>query len=102
MKRVEFVLTMPNIGSWNGDWSGEEKHFAVVEHIKDAKVKELFGDRPERSWRHHWDDGWSACVSARLMKKGERTKKSDGFCGYEWMAKSILKIGKIRYSREFT
>jgi hypothetical protein len=29
-KRVEFTLSMPGRSSWNGGWSGEGRHFAIV------------------------------------------------------------------------
>ena len=28
-------------------------------------------------------------------------KKSDGFCGYDWMIESIIKYGEIRYKRDW-
>lgn len=27
---IAFILTMPNIGSWNGRWSGENDLHAIV------------------------------------------------------------------------
>lgn len=27
---LEFKLSMPNIGSWNGKWSGEDEYFAKI------------------------------------------------------------------------
>lgn len=38
-------------------------------------------------------------VECREAQKIER--KSDGFCGYDWMIKSIIKYGEIRYERDW-
>ncbi len=99
--RAEFTLTMPGIGSWNGKWSyGEGKHFIMVVTISKKKAKQLFGISDEVRWRHSWGDGWTAEVTGRLMKKGERKKQSDGFCGHDWMVGSIVENGRIGYSKE--
>ena len=89
-KRVLFRLTMPNTGSWNGKWSGEGRNYTLVRSIPEARVQEL--DIPS-SWYHNFGDGWGASVSAVLMEKGERARKSDGFCGYEWMVDRIIRWG---------
>ena len=96
MKRVEFKLSMPGVASWNGKWSGEGKNYSIVKSLTDKKIKELFGDKNYRSWSHRWTDGWCASVSAHILGKGERVKKSDGFYGYEWMVTDILDTGEIR------
>lgn len=49
-------------------------------------------------WYYSFGDGWAASVSARVMSKGERSSRSDGFCGYDWMVRSILTHGDIRPS----
>ena len=96
MKRVEFRLSMPRAGSWNGKWSGEGKNYSIVRRISEKRFKELFGDKNYRSWSHFWSDGWSATVSAHGLDKGERVKKSDGFYGYDWMISDIIANGEIR------
>jgi hypothetical protein len=95
MKRVEFRLTMPSVGSWNGKWSGEGRNYTIVKNIADKWAGELgLTDKtPTNSWHYHWDDGWTARITARIVPKGERLKKSDGFCGYDWMVENILLYG---------
>lgn len=47
---------------------------------------------------YRWDDGWEACVSVRRMPVNEARKlerRSDGFCGYDWMITSIVNKGCI-------
>lgn len=97
---VCFTLTMPNRASWNGRWSGEDRFYAVIEKFRDtkkhrAKARELL---EKGSWYYRWDDGWGAIITAKEVTPAEaRTirRKSNGFCGYEWMIKSILNYGAI-------
>ena len=93
MKRIEFRLSMPGIGSWNGKWTGEGRNYSIARKISDKWANKLLSGKDTASWSHHWDDGWSARVSARIVPVGERLKKSDGFYGYEWMVSNILAYG---------
>ncbi len=98
--RVEFTLTMSKIRSWDGKWSyGEGKNFIVGKKLSPEKVNDLFKGADEASWTYSWDDGWSACVTARILTMGKRSKPSDGFAGYEWMVDSIINHGRIKYER---
>ena len=97
-KRVEFRLTMPNVGSWNGRWSGEDRNYTIVRRLPDERIRDL---GIPRSWRYDFGDGWVAGVSARVMDKGGRRAKSDGFCGYEWMVENILRWGTPECQHEF-
>jgi len=91
MKRVEFRLTMPRRSSWDGKWSGEDRNYTIVKKITDKWAKKLgIKDSETTSWYYHWSDGWTACITARVMGKGERIKKSDGFFGYDRMVDNIL------------
>lgn len=93
MIRIKFSLSMPGVSSWNGKWSGKGKNYIKVKTMTDSRAKELFGDKNQRSWSHRWSDGWCACVIGTIMEKGERIKKSDGFCGYDWMVENIWLYG---------
>jgi hypothetical protein len=95
MKRIEFRLSMPGRGSWNGGWSGAEKNYAIVKSMTEKTCKRLNIVDESVSWSYRWNDGWGACVTARIVSKGERLKKSDGFCGYDWMVRSIIAHGDI-------
>ena len=96
---IVFTLTMPNRNTWNGKWTGDEMIFA--RSMKNREVpKEVVG----KEFYHHWDDGWTACVSVQKMDCKEAAKiikKSAGFCGYDWMIRSIIKYGEIRYKKEW-
>jgi len=95
--RVCYELTMPTAGSWNGKWSGSEhKHYLVKDFS--PKYFENHKDKILGTWYYSWNDGWSACISTEVVdgrESARRKKISRGFCGYEWMIDSILKIGKI-------
>lgn len=96
-----FKLSMPNVASWNGRWSGAEKCYAIVKKFgrgkrSQAKVDELleFG-----SWYHNFGDGWGASVSvsAATPEEARKIRKvSSGFYGYDWMVTNILLYGSTR------
>lgn len=90
--RVEFRLSMPNVGSWNGRWSGEGKRYTIKRNLTAKQVREL---GLPTSWYYSFGDGWGASVSASVMESGERFKKSNGFCGYDWMVENILYYNRI-------
>lgn len=99
-----FELTMPSCSSWNGRWSGaRERHLLFMAKTGKADVtrmKELDG----KSFFYRWDDGWCACVEAKAVTSREATKLKKlnaGFCGYNWMAESIFRYGKIMPEKEW-
>lgn len=94
-----FELSMPNCGSWNGKWSGEKDVHAILKTARDKTEVQKFKELDGKDWFYRWDDGWTACVSAKIIdsRKAEKIrKKNAGFCGYNWMVESILKFGDIR------
>jgi hypothetical protein len=100
--KVSFQLTMPNIGSWNGKWTGEAKKYYRIRSYRGKqhtdKINELLEGKQSRSFYYSFGDGWGANVKMEIVDAAEarkRTKKSAGFCGYEWMIDSIIKHGKI-------
>jgi hypothetical protein len=95
---IVFELTMPNKGSWNGKWSGEGTCFARL-HTQKRVPKEYWN----KNFYYRWDDGWTACVSVTQMPAAEARKiarRSKGFCGYDWMIKSIIECGEILTEKE--
>ena len=98
---LSFELSMPNRGSWDGRWSGEEKMFAVVKNLGRTKKAEERGRRlvDAGSFYYSWSDGWGARISVREVSPQQARKirkQSAGFCGYNWMVDSILLHGEIR------
>jgi hypothetical protein len=96
MPRIEFTLSMPNRSSWDGRWSGEDRHYAIVRDLDNDKAESLAG----KSFYYAWPDGWGASIAARRVADGEELRKSDGFNGYDWMIASILRYGKIYADHE--
>ena len=94
---IVFKLSMPHVGSWNGKWTQDDKVFART--YSEKKVpKELWN----KSFYYRWDDGWTACVSVERMPASDARKierRSNGFCGYDWMIRALIKDGYIHYER---
>ena len=96
MIRIEFKLTMPSKGSWDNRWSGESRNYTLVQDLDDDKAAQVNG----RSWSYGWPDGWSAQVSACVLRADEEPSPSHGFHGYDWMVASILRYDKIYADHE--
>jgi hypothetical protein len=92
---------MPSNNSWNNKWSGEGKLYALVRNIPKARAEEIL----EIGYFHYsFGDGWAAGVDLKQIdcKQAEKIRrKSQGFCGYEWMIDEIVRYGKI-YGRHPT
>jgi len=91
---TSFELTMPNVGSWNGKWTGEKDHHYDVRKLSKEKELELDG----KYFYYNFGDGWGAGIKIKKVdaKTAAKYRKiSIGFSGYEWMIDSILKNGKI-------
>ncbi len=100
MTIIWFELSMPNVGSWNGRWSGEGRcdtrirRFGRSKATKEQATKIL----AEGSYYYNFGDGWGATVSVREVTAAEANKierKSVGFCGYDWMIDPIIRDGEI-------
>lgn len=100
---LSFELTMPNVGSWNGKWTGADKKYYIIK-----KVSKRFFDKQDYfktlkekgadSWHYNFGDGLGANVKVEVIdgvEAKQRRKNSKGFAGYEWMQKSILLFGVI-------
>ena len=100
---LSFQLTMPNCGSWNGNWSGQDKKYYFHRIVSGAVGEKLLDGKPTKSWYYNFGDGWGANVSVEIIDskvKKAREKVSAGFCGYEWMVREILDYGKILSLKE--
>lgn len=95
---IEFKLSMPNIGSWNGKWTGEGKYYAVIRNFPKSKEEVAKRILDQGYFYYNFGDGWGASITARQVDSKEASKirkKSSGFYGYEWMIDSIIKNNKI-------
>jgi hypothetical protein len=94
-----FTLSMPNVASWNGKWSGAGNLYAIVTPFTTkkaiAKAREIL---EQRNFYYNFGDGWGASVAvheATSQDARNARKQSKGFCGYDWMVQSIIEHGKI-------
>lgn len=95
---VCFELSMPNVGSWNGKWSGENKRYIIRKTVRSEKdIKKalsLVG-----SYYYSFGDGWGASINVYEVDPAESRKlqkhSKNGFCGYNWMVNSLWNYGKI-------
>lgn len=96
MITVLFTLTMPNSGSWNGQWSGASNKYIISRRIKDDRAKEL----DDKYFYHNFGDGWGAGVSCKISASSKDTKAalkdSAGFCNYDWMVNNIISHGQTK------
>jgi hypothetical protein len=40
MKTLSFELTMPNVGLWNGKWTGSDKKYYIIKTVSDKFFKD--------------------------------------------------------------
>lgn len=108
MKIISFELTMPNVGSWNGKWTGAERKYYVIKSVSEKYLKnqeflKTLIEKGHDSFYYNFGDGWGANVELQIINSREATirrKHSAGFCGYEWMIDSILHYGDILSNRQ--
>lgn len=97
--QILFELTMPNVGSWNGKWTGADKKYFKVYSASKAQAEKILGlEGAPKNYHYSFGDGWSANVRAEAISSKQKhrfLKQSAGFCGYEWMIDSIFNNGKI-------
>ena len=95
--KLLYVLTMPNVGSWNGRWTGETTLYARVRNLFHDKVKQK-KLLETKDFYYNFGDGWGANIEISLVTEQEAKrviKNSKGFCGYDWMIDSIEQFGEI-------
>ena len=97
---LSFTLSMPNNNSWNGKWSGENNFYAKVINFGRTKkaTKEAEEILENGYYYYNFGDGWGAGVTVKEVNAKEAAqirRKSQGFCGYDWMIDSIREFGEI-------
>lgn len=97
---VAFILSMPSNNSWDGRWSGDDKLFAVVKSFQGrGEIEKARSILEKRDFRYSFGDGWVARIEVKEVNGAEAKtirRKSQGFCGYDWMVNSIIREGCIR------
>lgn len=98
---LAFELSMPRSPSWNGRWSGEGNRYIILKTFRSKKDKEK-AVTLKGNYTHLWEDGWMARVTVYEVDSScarSLRKQSKGFCGYDWMVKSICEHGEIKIER---
>jgi hypothetical protein len=96
--RIMFMLTMPQKGSWDGKWTGENKLYVLIRMVSKEAAERLLDGNKVKQWDYNFGDGWVAQIDGRYIEEGESnefTRKSAGFAGYDWMVDSLLIDGTI-------
>jgi len=86
--RLIAELTMPNVGSWNGQYSGANQKKTVVFSTSEKKHGHLIGN-----YYYNFGDGWGANVEIRKALPREKVTKQ--FSNYTWMLDEIKEHGRI-------
>ena len=96
---LAFTLSMPGCPSWNGKWSGEGKKYVIINtYVGKKHIEHAEKILRQRSFSYRWDDGWAARIDVHEVSSSQAAKlrkESNGFCGYDWMVKSIVQHGVI-------
>jgi len=90
---LSFTLSMPNVGSWNGKWTGESNLYARTRSFARSNVAKGQEILSKGHFRYNFGDGWSAAVAVKEVSSSDAAKirkHSRGFCGYDWMIDSII------------
>lgn len=96
---IAYTLSMPNVGSWNGKYTGDGGTYIIIRRYSIARNKEVL-ERVlhEKSHYYNFNDGWGAlvCIATVDAKTARQLKKkSMGFRGYDWMIPEIETYGRI-------
>lgn len=97
---VAFILTMPNVNSWNGKWTGEgELYCRTFSYTTIATKEKAKALARKKTFYYSFGDGWGAMIEVKILDDGfdkkRHDRKSKGFYSYDWMIESIMKYGKI-------
>ena len=95
---VSFELTMPNVGSWNGKWTGADKKYFLIKSLSKIQLSNIDFKENKASFYYNFGDCWGANVTAEIIDAKEairRRKNSMGFAGYDWMVAEIIEHGRI-------
>lgn len=93
-----FKLSMPNVGSWNGKWTSQDKLHVKLVSFQGKKRIERAKEILEKSrFTYNFGDGWRAAIdvyhidgSFPKSEPARLRRESAGFCGYDWMVDSII------------
>ena len=102
MKHILYKLSMPNVGSWKGQWTGATNLYCVTRSYSKTSTipKKVLS---MKNYYYNFGDGWGVninCSEITAKEKPKYQKASRGFYGYEWMVKEIEMFGRIKTLQE--
>ena len=103
MNILSFEITMPNVGSWNGVWTGAKKAHFSFKKLSKKDAENFMKKEKERNFFYDFGDGWSANICAKITTSKEKAKiqrANAGFMGYDWMLGEIFKYDRILEYKE--
>lgn len=101
--RVLFTLSMTSNNSCNNKWSVDDRSYCIGSKVAFRYGKPLYPNLKEGNYIYDFEDGWVANVNVKFVTPSEAKdamKKSDVFCGYEWMCDELMATGKFSTRRE--
>ena len=106
-----FKLSMPNVSSWNGKWTGKNNQYLIIKNFGKSKkatekARKLLNVPAAKRhaiddsgyYYYNFGDGWGAGISVSIIDSTESRRlrrQSAGFYGYDWMVDSIIDYGDI-------
>ena len=57
MKTIAFILSMPNVGSWDGKWSAAKDVHCIIKTLKNQDVDKLFDKMPRQERNFYYNFG---------------------------------------------
>jgi len=85
---LRFELTVPNVGSWNGQDTGNKNGYYIWQSVKKDRAESII----DKSFYYNFGDGWGANIKVEKIGRS----KSNGFRNYDWMVDEIVRYGKIQ------
>lgn len=71
---LSFQLTMPNVGSWDGKWTGSgSPYFRFITLSKKDGIKFMAGEK-KKNYHYSWSDGLGANVKVKIATSQEKRK----------------------------
>ena len=91
---LSFKLSMPHVNTWNGKWTGENYPYARIVNYGVTKkgIARAIDIIYSGPYYYNFGDGWTAKIDVEAVTPQQAKmirKRTMGFCGYDWMIKSI-------------
>ena len=95
---LSFEITFPNVGSWNGVFTGAKNLHFAFKIVTKQEGESLMQNNEYRNFYYNFGDGWGCNVKMTIISASDKRKiekRNMGFMGYNWMIDSIIKHDKI-------